>query len=76
MKENLSVVSMKPRPYVFKITESIARSIREDSILVGFFIVHKDKTTTTGWSNEGGVADIDFYGGCESLQQHWGREYK
>lgn len=67
----LAVLRTMERPYVHKSIENLSGAICEDSIMVGFFVIHRDRTTTTGWSHDRGATNADFLGACEVLRDHW-----
>lgn len=51
-----------------KAPEALSSIIDNRSLMVGFFVLRKDRTAAFGWSHEAGVTLPDALGGCEALK--------
>lgn len=67
----LAVLKVHERAYVQRAVGTLSSAICEDAILVGFFVVRKNRSCATGWSYDAGITDTDFLGGCDRLKQSW-----
>lgn len=68
-QKNIRSLQIKQKPYVYNACEDMALCIRDNDLIAGYFILHKDRTTSTGFSYEAGVSDTDLLGCCEKLKQ-------
>ena len=51
-----------------KAPEALSSVIDNQTLMVGFFVLRRDRTAIHGWSHESGVTMSDALGGCESLK--------
>lgn len=61
-------LNIKPRGELHKSIEAAASKINDESLLLGWFLMRKDRTVVTGWSYEEGVCQADMVGAAEVLK--------
>lgn len=64
----LQLLKTSEKPYCFGAIDNLRERVNEDTLAVGFFIVHRDRTTTTGWSYDYGTTNNDLIGAAEYLK--------
>jgi hypothetical protein len=65
----IHVLPQKNRVFCNGAVEQLSNHINEETLAVGWFVVRKDRSNTTGWYGDYGTMTVDMLGGVEVLKK-------